>query len=213
MSEPVATEPTNQEPTPDPIDPRETKAFKAVTRQLAEKDKVLEDLKAKVDAFEQAKEQEELELKKKQGQFEEIEQSYKEKLEAAERRIEEREAAFKKEIFVSDLKSKIASEHGITNPKHLAFLVSEYMAAGEGAEVEKWVQGIATNEDYAVFVKGGKSKLAPPVAPAPSKDGKSLTGAGLKQALTDRSTAKQASRQVTEFYKKHGRLPWSEPDE
>lgn len=156
--------PALTEPKPEPTDPRESAAFKAVTKQIAERDKQLADMQVRIDANDaDAKKREQADLESR-GKYDEAIKIERDAREAADRKVIDVEAREKLGIVKSNFMIA-ATAAGMNNALTIDGALSAYLAVEDRGEPKAWLDKLKTEPGNAALFGTPPPGGIPPADP------------------------------------------------
>lgn len=198
---------TPEDSKPEEFD-RSHPAFKAVTQQLSSERKDKEALTQRLAALEEAEQARSLAKDKAAGDFEKVELEYKSQIDALKMERTQLAEQSQKQQTNNQLQVELA-KLGVADSEHIEFLTAKYHNSGDSAEIGEWVKGIHSNDSYAVFFKGQKQVLTPPVGTTSSNTSRGQDWAQMKADLhgSDPSKVKIAAKAFAVYHKENGKMP------
>ncbi|MCP4540166.1 MAG: hypothetical protein GY832_23760 [Chloroflexi bacterium] len=181
-----AEKPTTEETPAAAPDPRESKAFKAVTGQLSERDAQIEKLTKKLEKFTAADEARTMAANEEKGEYTKNLETLTAKIAAMEADAKAAEGRIATQAVESDVRMKLVAA-GCTTPKAQAFVLSEYMALEDKPDADAWIEQAAAGEDFAIFF-AARTKVPSGGAPAP-RAGSASNGTGNNKASQEQLLA------------------------
>jgi hypothetical protein len=196
------------DPKTEPTDPRESAAFKAITKQIAERDKQIADMQIRLDTVDtEAKKREQADLESR-GEYEKARDLQTAEIAKLKADGEAAKAAHETEIVRSNFRLA-ATAAGMNNALAIDGALSAYLVAENRGDAKDWLAKLK-GEDGNAGLFGtpppGGIPAADPGAGAGS-GGVNWVGVYADRDGTDIKKAEEALKKIKAYFAEHGTAP------